>query len=100
MEPILLFIVEDAFQIRDRGCVLVPGPSAEPGAQNVRIGDRIRLLKPDGESIDTVIRGLEMLNRGPRPPVITVPILLPKNITKTAVPKGTKVMLLGSGSTG
>lgn len=76
--------------------MLVPGPSAEPGAQNVRIGDRIRLLKPDGESIDTVIRGVEMVNRGRRPPIMTAPILLPQNIAKTEVPKGTMVMLLGS----
>jgi hypothetical protein len=92
--PVLLFIVEDAFRIRDRGCVLVPGPSAEQGAPLVRIGDLVRLLKPDGESIVTEIRGLEMIRRRIRPEVITVPILLPSDITKEQVPKGTKVLLL------
>ena len=99
MDPMLLFIVEDAFQINGRGCVLAPGPSVEPGAQIVRVGDRIRLLKPNGEIIDSVIRGLEMLGRRPRSQVITAPILLPKDITKADVPKGTKVILLGVSET-
>lgn len=94
MEPVLLFTVQDAFQLTDRGCVLAPGPSAEPGAQAVRIGDRIRLRKPDGHSFDTFIRGLEMLGRRPRPEVITAAILLPKEITKHDVPKGTEVWLI------
>lgn len=94
MKPTLLFIVEDAFQIKGRGCVLVPGLLAEPGAPAVRIGAAIRLLTPNGTSIDTVIRGIEMLNRGLPPPVMTAPILLPKNITKEQVPRGTQVVLL------
>lgn len=96
MEPILLFTVELAFQITGRGCVLAPGPSVEVGAQTVRIGDRIRLRRPDGDCIDTVIRGLEMLGRRPRPQVITAPILLPKDFTKADVPEGTEVWLLPS----
>jgi hypothetical protein len=42
-----LFVVEDAFAIKDRGLVLVPGilPS---GDERFRPGDRIRLRKPDG----------------------------------------------------
>jgi len=95
MEQILLFTVENAFQITGRGCILVPGPSVEPGAPIVRIGDGIRLRKPDGECIDTVIRGLEMLGwRRPKPQVITAPILLPNAFAKTGVPKGTEVWLL------
>lgn len=94
MKPLLLFTVQDAFQITGRGCVLVPGPSAEPGAQAVQVGDRIRLRKPDGHSVETVIRGLEMLGRRPRPEIITAPILLPREFTKEDVPKGTEVWLL------
>lgn len=94
MELTLLFIVEDAFQITDRGCVLVPGPSAGPGGPTVRVGDPIRLVKPDGEVIDTEIRGIEMLGRRPRPKVITAPILLPLDITKEQVPVGTRVLSL------
>lgn len=97
MEPILLFTVEHAFDITDRGCVLVPGPSAEPGAQSIRIGDRIRLCKPDGRSVDTVIQGVEMIGRRARPEIITAPILLPREISKDDVPTGTEVWLLPQG---
>jgi len=93
MEPVLLFVVEDAFQITGRGCVLAPGPAAEPGAQPIRVGDRLLLRKPDGQSVDTVIQAVEMLGRRPRPKVITAPILLPREITKDDVPIGTEVWL-------
>ena len=86
MSSTLLFIVEDAFQISGRGCVLVPGPSTEPG-------DPIRLVKPDGHAIDTCVRGVEMIHRRPPPKVVTAPILLPKEITKDQVPVGTRVLL-------
>jgi hypothetical protein len=95
MEQILLFVVDDAFQITGRGCILVPGPSVEAGAQTVRIGDAIRLRKSDGECVDTVVEGLEMLGwRRPKPLVITAPILLPRTFAKTDVPKGTEVSLV------
>lgn len=94
MDPILLFLVEDAFQITGRGCVLVPGPSAEQGSQRIRIGDRLRLRKPDGDCFDTAIEGVEMIGRRPAPHVITLPILLPSDVTKGDVPVGTQVWLL------
>lgn len=94
MDPVLLFTVEDAFQITGRGCVLVPGPLAEAGIQAIRIGDRLCLRKPDGDSFDTVIAGVEMIARRPRPKRITTPILLPSDVTKGDVPIGTEVWLL------
>jgi len=94
MGSTLLFIVEDAFQITGRGCVLVPGPSAEPGGPALRVGDPIRLVKPDGQAIDTRVHGIEMIHRRTLPKVITAPILLPMEITKDQVPAGTQVMLV------
>ena len=94
MGSTLLFIVEDAFQITGRGCVLVPGPSTEPGGPTLRVGDPIRLVKPHGHAIDTCVRGVEMIHRRPPPKVVTAPILLPKEITKDQVPVGTHVLLL------
>lgn len=94
MSTTLLFIVEDAFQITGRGCVLVPGPSAEPGGPALRVGDPIRLVKPDRQEIDTLVRGVEMIHRRPPPKVVTAPILLPKQITKDQVPVGTRVLLM------
>ena len=92
----LLFIVEDAFQITGRGCVLVPGPAAATCGPAVKAGAPLRLELANGTVLDTRIKGLEMLNFGsrPRPAVITVPILLPKNLRKEDVPPGTKVFLL------
>ena len=94
MEPVLLFTVEDAFQLSGRGCVLVPGPIAEAGGPEVRVGDPIRLAKPDGSHVDTVIHGVEMIGRRPPPKVLTAPILLPAELSKADVPVGTKVLAL------
>jgi len=94
MEEPLLFVVELAFQISNRGCVLVPGLSTEPGAPHVRVGSEIRLVTPGGQSINTHVRGIEMLNYGSRrPEKITAPILLPPTISKEQVPVGTQVFL-------
>jgi hypothetical protein len=95
MEPMLLFTVEDVFQLSGRGCVLVPGPIAEVGGPEVRVGDPIRLVKPDGSHVDTFIRGIEMIGRRPPPKVLTAPILLPAELSKADVPVGTKVLTLG-----
>lgn len=94
MSSTLLFVVEDAFQITGRGCVLVPGPSTEPGGPALRVGDPIRLVKPNGQEIETLVRGIEMIHRRPPPKVVTAPILLSKEITKDQVPVGTRVLLV------
>ncbi len=54
-----LFTVEDAFTIRGRGLILVPGIVPE-GDERFRVGDRISLRKPDGSSTDAQIGGLEL----------------------------------------
>lgn len=92
----LLFVVEQAFQITGRGCVLAPGPASATGGPVVKVGSAIRLEQGDGSVRDTYIQGMEMLNYGsrPRPAVLTVPILLPKDLKKDDVPPGTRVFLL------
>lgn len=76
----LLFTVEEAFEISGRGCVLVPGIGETSEVSNVQIGDRIRLVKPNGDVIDTSVSGVEMINYGRRVPLpkISVPISLPR----------------------
>jgi len=93
----LLFTVEQAFQISGRGCVLAPGIAPAPGLPTVRVGDPIRLVKPNGESIETRVHGVEMLNYGarPRPTTIHTPISVPHPITKEDVPPGTQVFYVG-----
>lgn len=95
-EMIALFTVADRFQIRGRGCVLVPGLSTEAGSPVVRVGDAIQLRTPDGRVIDTHIRGVEMINYLRKPERITAPILLPSNLSTEDVPVGTEVFLVES----
>ena len=96
MEPILLFVVEDRFNISGRGCVLVPGIPPEPGLPTVHVGDSIRLIKPNGDVIDTKIHGVEMINYRGRPPErITVPISVSRPLSASDVPVGTQVFYIG-----
>jgi translation elongation factor EF-Tu-like GTPase len=95
-----LFTVEQAFQISGRGCVLVPGIPSTVNLPSIKVGDRIRLTKPDGRSIDTTVNGVELINYGARKPPenISVPISLPATISKQDVPPGTQVHYLGRAS--
>jgi len=84
-----LFTVTDAFQIANRGCVLVPGiPESGP---SLRVGDPIILRFPTGETIRTEIRGLELINYRTVPREIAAPILLPAHFRKESIPIGTEV---------
>ena len=99
MDPVQLFTVEEAFQISGRGCVLAKGIPVDAGLPDVRVGDQIRLVKPNGDSFETRIHGMEILNYGRRKPEkFFIPILLPTEITKDKVPPGTCVFLIGEGA--
>ena len=83
----LLFVVDDHFDIRERGLILAPG--IEPiGDERFTVGSPLLLKRPDGSSIETTIGGLEMLLT-PKP-TTQVPILL-KGLGKSDVPIGTEV---------
>jgi hypothetical protein len=75
----LLFIVEDIFWITGRGVVLLPGL----GPKFLRVGTAIRLIRPDGSTIDTKIRGIGFNEYHD--------ILIGEGIRKEDVPKGTEV---------
>jgi hypothetical protein len=83
----LLFAVEDTFLIEGRGLVPVPGIVPQ-GDERFRVGDPIRLKRPDGSEIEWKIAGLEMLY--PRPPQNDVAILL-NGLGKDDVPIGTEI---------
>jgi len=89
-----LFTVAECFHITGRGCVLVPGLSTEPGAPAIGRNSRIRLRTPSGVEIDSFIKEIEMITYRKRPEKITVPVLLPNDISKEQVPAGTEVFLL------
>ncbi len=73
---------------------MVPGLSTEPGAPAIGRNSKIRLRTPGGAEIDTFIKEIEMISYRTRPEKITVPVLLPNDITKEQVPPGTEVFLL------
>ena len=101
MTEVLLFTVDDAFQLSGRpGLVLVPGIPDLPGMPLVRIGSPIVLSTPCGKRINTEVAAFEMLNFGsrPRPAILSAPVALPAGISKQEVPAGTTVSLVISGA--
>ncbi|WP_152238683.1 hypothetical protein [Xanthomonas sp. LMG 12461] len=101
MSEVLLFTVDDVFQLSGRlGLVLVPGIPDLPGMPVVHIGSPIILSIPDGKRINTEVAGFEMLKFGgrSRPAILSTPLALPAGISKQDVPWGTKVFLVISGA--
>ena len=93
--PRLLFKVDDTFLIRARGLVLVPG-IVPVGDERFRIGDSLRLKRPDGSEVETTIGGLEMFTETTKP---DIPVLL-KGLGKEDVPIGTEVWSVDRGLAG
>jgi hypothetical protein len=89
MMRVLKSIVEIAFEIEGRGCVICPGLLYVDNPA-VRIGDHIDLLRPDGSEIRTSIRGIEMIRTTERK---GLPVLLPRDIHKNDVPPGTVLLI-------
>lgn len=91
LESAATFVVADTFAIEGRGLVLVPGFPFDVGV--IRVGDQVRLRRPDGTAIDAKIAGLELINMGAGHRVMAAPISL-RGISKSDVPIGTAVSLL------
>ena len=90
---IFLFRVTDVFEIEGRGCILIPGlPAPSDAMPVIRKSDAILLRRPDGHEQSTYIREFESIRRDKFYPEI--PILLPRDLTKSDVPVGTEVWLL------
>ena len=83
----LLFVVEDTFDIPERGLVAAPGIIPE-GDECFRIGDGLRIDRPDGSSIYTSIASLELVTPNPSRAVV---IMFPKDISKSDIPAGSEV---------
>jgi hypothetical protein len=79
-----LFTVEETFTIRGRGTGLMPGIVPE-GGERLRIGDALRLRRPDGSEVEATIDGIEFfgIQTGTYPIVVRLP--------KLDVPLGTEV---------
>jgi hypothetical protein len=81
-----LFTVEDTFLIEDRGLVPVPGIIPE-GDERFRVGDAIKLRRPDGSILAWQIDGLELVRS--TPPRHDIFVVL-KGLKVTDVPVGTE----------
>jgi hypothetical protein len=80
-----LFTIEDAFAVRERGTILVPGlPAGRDGRW--QIGDALVLRRPDGSTVETTIRGMDLQHPGPRGEIA---VLVP--VAKADIPVGTEV---------
>ena len=90
----MLFLskVEDTFTITGRGCVVVPVAPRPDCDFRLRPRSPIQLRRPDGRILDTYIAALEMVC-GPEVKG-RMAFLLPAEITKQDVPKGTEIWLL------
>jgi hypothetical protein len=84
----LLSVVEGAFQLSGQhSVVVVPGIPRE-GDWQLKPGDPLTLLLPDGSKVETVIGGFEMASP-PNP--TSIALMLGPGLTKEAVPIGTEI---------
>jgi translation elongation factor EF-Tu-like GTPase len=87
-----LFKIEEVFEIHGRGCVIVP-LIAEQADFKIRPQDAIQLRTPDGRTLNTHIGSVELLKEVGS---CRMAILLPTDIQKQDVPKGSDVWLMQS----
>jgi hypothetical protein len=78
----LLFKVSDKFMVTGLGPVLTPGL----GDKKAAIGDKIKIIRPDGSVIYTIIRGISLfsIQRG---------ISVGADLTKDDVPIDSEIWL-------
>ena len=80
-----LFVVDDVFDVKDRGVILVPGLN-EREIDRVRIGDSIEIRAPDRPAVETTIRGIDSFSPNPKR---IFPILI--GASKADAPPGAEV---------
>lgn len=91
-----VLVVDDTFDIKDRGLVIAG--FLEEGAPELRVGDRIEILKPDGSKINSEVAGVEMIGRK-RFPVSDQKkdfAFMVRNLSRGDVPKGSVINLITS----
>ena len=88
----LLFKVEDAFYISERGVAIVPAIPKDLDFR-VRANDELELRTPDGRVFQTHIASIELAKPIDGSPCHAV-IMLPPDIAKQDVPTGTEVWFL------
>ena len=83
--------VEDVFEIRGRGCVIVPGipNSFEPA---IGIGAELEFHNPSGSIVSATLKGVEMLNRGKK--MNHAPFSINLDVKKGDIEIGAKLYLI------
>jgi len=88
----LLFRVEEVFEIKGRGVVLVP-PREGGLDTNTKPGDKVQLRTSEGMFFDSRISSIEFLhgidNNGEK--FCRMAIMLPTDVSKDRIRKGTEV---------
>jgi hypothetical protein len=79
----LLFTVQEIFTLTGMGLILTPGPSIENNS--IKIGSKIKLIRPDKSEINTIITGWAWNDRRD--------IFIESKYSKEDVPIGTEVWL-------
>jgi hypothetical protein len=85
-----LFSVEFALNVLDRGLVVLCCFPYPPEA-NVRAGDPIEFVRPDGTAFRTTVRAMERVMDS-RPGLLG--LVLPEDVEKDQIPRGTMLRLL------
>ncbi len=92
----LLFSVTDTFTIQGRGIVLLPELKLVDD-ERFRVGDLVRLRRPDGTEDVVPIRGLEFLKCEDGPCKL---VIMLSGMSKEDVPVGTEVWSIDQPSLG
>jgi translation elongation factor EF-Tu-like GTPase len=92
MNEVILQDIVDVFQIEGRGTV-VTGPIG-PGWKTAKRGDKIELRTPDGQSVTTAIKDMELLRKGEvaSESVPSRGVLLADIVASEHLPSGTKML--------
>jgi|SRR5580700_6121966 hypothetical protein len=86
--------IEEVFEISGRGCAIVPALADEADFK-IRPQDAIQLRTPEGRTRNTRIGSVEFLKS--EAGACRMAILLPSDVLKRDVPKGTDVWLIQQG---
>jgi hypothetical protein len=85
--------IDGVFDIKSRGIVIVIETDSEP--LNLRVGDMVEILRPDGNPLITSIRGIDITRRQcfTESVIQMIGILLGATVSKADIPEGSILRL-------
>jgi hypothetical protein len=85
-----LYPVEFALNVLERGLVVLCAVP-DPKQVNVRVGDPIEFVRPDGTILRTAVKALDLV-KGSHPGLLG--LVLPDDVVKDQIPRGTMLRLV------